>query len=118
MTEMPSDVETIFNYTRDQKKTPQDWLVIEAFLESEAEAIEAFRRGAAKPYYWNIYHTAKEDEAQMAEGVVENLLPQMNGYKKAALRVMYFQIPFDIYKGHTKQAANDCIVYIALDGTF
>lgn len=109
MTEMPSDIETIFNYTRDQEKTPQDWLAIEAFLETETEAIEAFRRGAAKPFYWNIYQAPNVDEDQMLSGVVGNLIPQINGYKQMVQRVMEFQIPLDIHKGRIKQAANDCI---------
>ncbi|RKY04322.1 MAG: hypothetical protein DRP56_10170 [Planctomycetota bacterium] len=129
--EMPPEVKKIFNYTREQQKTPEDWKAIESFLEAEVKAINAFRTGAAKPCYWNIYQSPEDlrreswqrkieeersknlfsdfSQSEMVTGVVEGLMPQMSGYKRIAQRVMYFQVPFDIHQGNTEQATDDCI---------
>jgi hypothetical protein len=37
-------------------------------------------------------------------------MPQLSPMKKLAYRMMYFQIPFDIYKGNTRQAFDDSVV--------
>lgn len=105
--EMPPEIKKIFDYTHDQQKTPEDWKAIEAFLKTESEAINAFRNGAAKPYYWNIYKAPKDEKGRVAHGVVEGLLPQMSKYKKIALRMAVLQIPFDIYKDQAQQAVDD-----------
>jgi hypothetical protein len=105
--EMPPDIKKIFDYTHDQQKTPEDWQAIEAFLKTESEAINAFRTGAAKPYYWNIYKAPKDEKGQVAHGVVEGVLSQMSEYKKIALRMAVLQIPFDIYTDQIQQAVDD-----------
>ena len=130
MSNTPPEIHKIQTYPHEQQKTSEDWAVIEAFLETEAKAFEAFRDGAAKPYYWNIYQSPEElrredwqneienkranffndlTQSKMATGIVEGLMPQMQGYKKLAYRMMYFQIPFGIHKGRVKQATEDCI---------
>lgn len=127
----PDEIKKIDTYTRKQGKTTEDWTAIESFLKIHTEAFNTFRVGAAKPYYWNIYQVPEElyredwqrkiekersikpfggfTKSEMVTGVMEGLMPQMQGYKKLAYRMMYFQIPFDIHKGHVKQATEDCI---------
>jgi hypothetical protein len=109
--EYPPEIKKIDGYTREQKKMPADWVAIEAFLKTEAPAIEAFRAGAAKPYYWNTYKATKEREEFMGfpADVVENLMPQLGPVKKIARRVGCFQIPLEIRQGNTKQAVDDSI---------
>ncbi|RKY05001.1 MAG: hypothetical protein DRP56_09405 [Planctomycetota bacterium] len=109
--DMPPEIEKIEKYPREQQKTPEDWLAIEAFLETEAEAIKVFRQGTAKPYYWNIYKATKEHGKLMAfpADVMENLMPKLSPIKKIARRIVYFQIPLDIHRGNTKQAVDDSI---------
>jgi len=107
--QMPAIVEKIFHHTIEQQNTSEDWQAIEALLETESEMINTFHVGAAKPYYWTIYKYPKDENGQLAAGVTEELLPQMNEYKKIAQRMSMFQIPFDIYKRQTQQAVDDGI---------
>jgi hypothetical protein len=105
----PPIVEKLFHYTIDQQLTSEDWQEIEVLLETESEIFKTFRAGAAKPYYWNIYQSPKDHKGQLSAGVIESLMPQMTGYKKIVRRMSMFQIPYDIYKGRTHQAVDDCI---------
>ena len=40
---------------------------------------------------------------------MENLIPQMSGYRRIARRIAQLQIPFDINAGRTQQAFDDCV---------
>ena len=107
--DMPPEIKKIDNYSRDQHKTQEDWKSIESFLETESESFETFRVGSQKPYYWNIYQPPKDEKREIVNEVVQNLMPQMSGYRKIAQRMAMFQIPFDIHRGYIKQAVNDSI---------
>jgi hypothetical protein len=109
--ELPSDVKKIYDYTRYQEKTPADWEAIESFLKTESKAIEMFRQGASKPYYWNKYKSPETNAkfGEFAAGVVSELMPQLSGYKKIAQRMYELQIPLEIHQGNIKQAVNDSI---------
>jgi hypothetical protein len=109
--ELPADIKKIYDYTRNQEKTPADWQAIENFLKTESKTIDLFRQGASKPYYWNQYKSPGTNLkfGAFAAGVVSELMPQASGYKKVAQTMYELQIPLETYQGNIKQAVNDSI---------
>lgn len=113
--ELPEEMERIDKYPGFKQRTEDDWKIIESYLKIQAEAIKAFRAGADKPYYWNHYKSSttpdKSKKSQEVPGaeLVENLMPQLSGYKKIAYRFAYFQILSDVHNGNIHQATEDTI---------
>lgn len=109
--EFPPEIEKIFAYTDEQQKTPEDWQAIEAFLKTQSEAIKAFRIGAAKPYYWNIYSPPEGVKASAKDDPLEYHWPELTGIHQLFRLIRFYQIPFDLHSGNKQQAIDDTLIF-------
>jgi hypothetical protein len=92
--------------------TSEAWDAVEAFVAENAEAIDALRQGAAKPYWWNLYEAEPSNSAvpDVGSQVTSGILPSLSGYKNLAQDLALIRIPWSLHIGNLQQAADDSIV--------
>jgi len=86
-------------------------------LNENAEALDALKKGAQKPYYWENYESRSEPVKKDFGGILqitqqllsEELLQSLNKYRRLTY-VMSLRIGRRAYNGDIGQALNDCIV--------
>ncbi len=110
--EVPDELKDVFRDLLPEQFTSKHWDAVEGFLARDAEALDALRQGAAKPYYWNVYEgkTSKGRVPDMAAQVSSGVMSSMGGYKKLAQKVARLQIPWSLHIGDIEGAINDSIV--------
>jgi len=103
--------EAVMRQKVDEPPTSELWDAIEAFVAENAEAIEALRQGAAKPYWWNIYEAEPSNSAVPDLGwVVSDIVTSVRGYRNLAHDLSCIRIPWSLHIGDIEQAVDDSIV--------
>ncbi len=77
------------------------------WLNDNLPAMEELRKGAEKPYYWNLYKS--EDDNLMTGQLVSNVMKPLGNFRKLA-QTMYWQIGNNANLGNTDKAIEDCLV--------
>ena len=110
--EVPREMQYMYVDLPPEQITDEQWDALEEFLARDAQALDALRQGAAKPYYWNVYKgkTSEGRVPDMAAQVTGGFMPTLNGYKKLMQKVVFLQIPWSLHIGDLEGAVNDSIV--------